>query len=179
MYYRVAIQTNSSPVLKWKSTAMCSLDVLLQFLRLYRALPAHSLRIFVSPARDNLDEMLLRENNGFDNYSVTAEQFLRVRHLHVWETEKAEQATPETQTIAGETTTISSEIAMLASSMTGNVVLAPAYALNPLDRRRQEIEFGTVGDHDCPYVFSFPQSITEMRAWMKLLEKVQCSPIEL
>src|SRR5579863_7679053 len=98
MYYRVAIQTNTLPAWKWKSTALSSLDGLLQFLRLYRALPANSLRIFVSPARDNLDEMLLCENNGFDNYSVTVEQFLRVRHLHVWETEKAEQTPPETQT---------------------------------------------------------------------------------
>ncbi len=171
MYYRVAIQTNSSSVWKWKSTVLRSLDSLLQFLRLYHALPANSLRIFVSPARDNLDEMLLRENNGFDNYSVTAEQFLRVRHIHVWETEKAEQPTTEIDA------TISPQPTQPERSMKSEYV--PAYATNPLDRRRQEIEFGTAGDHDCPYVFTFPQSVPEMLAWIKLLQKVQCSPIAL
>ncbi len=179
MYYRVAIQTNSSSKWKWKSTVLSSLDALLQFLRLHRALPVNSLRIFVSPARDNLDEMLLRENNGFDNYSVTAEQFLRVRHIHVWETGSPEPLPQETQTVIEDTTTVSSQLALLASSMTGNILLAPAYALNPLDRRRQEIEFGPGGDHDYPYIFTLPQTIQEMLAWIKLLEKVQRSPIAL
>ncbi|MHB8600463.1 MAG: hypothetical protein ACYDER_27100 [Ktedonobacteraceae bacterium] len=179
MYYRVAIQTNSSPAWKWKSTVLSSLDVLFRFLKLHHTIPAHKLRIFTSTSREDMNEMLLREKNGLDSNSVTAEQFLLERHLHVWETERSEQLKQETQTVIEDTTTVSSQLALLAGSMTGNILLAPAYALNPLDRSRQEIEFGTVGDHDCPYVFTLPQSIKEMRAWIQLLEKAQHNPIAL
>jgi hypothetical protein len=37
MYYRVAIQGDSSPIWQWKSTTLSELPALFQFLRHYRA----------------------------------------------------------------------------------------------------------------------------------------------
>lgn len=177
MYYRVAIQTNSLPAWKWKSTVLSSLDILFQFLRLHHSIPANRLRIFTSPSQENMNEMLSRENEGFGDYSVTAEQFLRARHLHVWETGKPEPIQQEAHTTTEDKAPKSPQPSLPASGMTINHV--PAFTSNPLDRKRQEIEFGPGGDHDCPYTFTLPQSIPEMLAWIKLLEKVQGSSIAL
>lgn len=177
MYYRVAIQTNSLPAWKWKSSVLSSLNVLFHFLQLHRTIPANRLRIFTSPSHENMNEMLLRENEGFGDYSVTAEQFLRARHLHVWETEGPEHIQQEAHTTTEDKAPGSPQTALTASSMTINHL--PAFIMNPLDRRRQEIEFGPGGDHDCPYTFTLPQSVPEMLAWIKLLEKVQGSSIAL
>jgi hypothetical protein len=46
MYYRVAIQVDQVPHWQWKSTALSSLDVVFQWLRLYHALPQDRLRVF-------------------------------------------------------------------------------------------------------------------------------------
>lgn len=177
MYYRVAIQTDSLPAWKWKSTVVSSLEVLFRFLRLHHTIPANRLRIFTSSSREDMSEMLVRENNGLDNNSVTAEQFLLERHLHVWVTGKAEQTTQETQTPTEAGTIVSSQLSQPKHNL--NTDYAPAYIMNPLDRRRQEIEFGPGGDHDCPYTFTLPLSIPEMLAWIKLLEKVQGDSITL
>ncbi|HVB21617.1 MAG TPA: hypothetical protein VNG51_06700 [Ktedonobacteraceae bacterium] len=177
MYYRVAIQTSSSPVLKWKSTVLSSLDVLFRFLKLHHTIPANRLHIFTSSSREDMNEMLLHENNGLATHSVTAEQFLLERHLHVWETGIAEQTTQGTQTTTEEKADVSRQPALLTSRITTNYALASS--IDPLDRRRQEIESGTAGDHDCPYIFTLPQSVPEMLAWMMLHEKVQFSLITL
>lgn len=179
MYYRVAIQTSAIPEWKWKSTVLGSLNVLFHFLQLHHTIPARRLRIFTAPSQEDFDEMLSQENRGLMTNSVTAEQFLRERHMHVWETGTSEPVQQETQTGTEKAIPVSSELALSAASMTGNVILTPSYGLNPLDRRRQEIEFGKAGDHDYPYVFTLPQSVKEMRAWIRLLEKVQGSTVEL
>ncbi len=178
MFYRVAIQTNSIPEWKWKSTVLGSLNVLFHFLQLHHSIPARNLRVFMAPEQGYLDEMLSQENRGLVTNSVTAEQFLRERHMQVWETGTPESVQQETPISTEKTATVSSELALFAASMTGNMLFAPVYALNPLDRRRQEIEFGAAGDHDCPYVFTLPQSVKEMMAWIRLLEKVEGSAIE-
>ncbi|HLX40634.1 MAG TPA: hypothetical protein VKR42_08875 [Ktedonobacteraceae bacterium] len=177
MYYRVAIQTSSSPTWKWKSTVLSSLDVLLRFLKMHHTIPANRLRIFASSSREDMNEMLMRENNGIDSNSVTAEQFLLERHLHVWETGKAQPVLQETQTTTEGKADVFLQPAQPTDRMTTNYALASI--MNPLDRRRQEIEFGTEGDHDYPYIFTLPQSVPEMLAWIRLHEKVQCSPITL
>ena len=86
MYYRVAIrqerdQLNRPLSWQWQSTPLSSLNTLLQFLRLYRALPQNRLRVFSSSSREELKEQLVRENNGLGSNSVTAAQFLQQRML--------------------------------------------------------------------------------------------------
>jgi hypothetical protein len=39
---------------------------------------------------------------------------------------------------------------------------------SPLDQRRLELELGAGGDHDTPYVFAFPRTLPEIRAWLQL-----------
>jgi hypothetical protein len=48
MYYRIAIQVDAQPTWKWQSTALSSLNSLLQWLQVYRAFPQERLRIFSS-----------------------------------------------------------------------------------------------------------------------------------
>jgi hypothetical protein len=90
MYYRVAIrregdQLDRPPSWQWKSTALSSLQALLQFLRLYGALPQDQLRVFSSSSRESLEELLAQENKGLSSHSVTATQFLQERNIAVRE----------------------------------------------------------------------------------------------
>jgi hypothetical protein len=81
MYYRVAIQVDSSPTWKWRSTVLSSLNALFQWLRLYQALPQDHLRVFSSSSREGMDEQLACEKKGLVSNSVTAAQFLHERML--------------------------------------------------------------------------------------------------
>lgn len=81
MYYRVAIQDSVSSTWKWKSTTINSITSLLQFLRRFHDLPQDHLRVFSSHSREEIDEQLVRQNNGLGSASVTAEQFLEERML--------------------------------------------------------------------------------------------------
>jgi hypothetical protein len=53
-----------------KSTALNSLNLLLRWLQFYRAFPRERLRIFSSPSREELNEQLARENQGFLSFKV-------------------------------------------------------------------------------------------------------------
>ncbi len=78
MYYRVAIQVDASPAWQWKSTTLSSLNALFQLLRRYRNLSQDHLRVFSSSSsREEMDEQLVRENNGLTSHSVTAAQFMQ------------------------------------------------------------------------------------------------------
>lgn len=77
MYYRVAIQADASPAWQWKSTALSSLNALFQLLRRYRNLSQDHLRVFSSSSREDMDEQLVRENNGLASHSLTAAQFMQ------------------------------------------------------------------------------------------------------
>src|SRR2546430_8168515 len=81
MYYRVAIQVDPLPIWKWQSTALSSLNILLHWLQYYRVLPHDRLRIFSSPSQEDLDEQLVRENQGLLSTSAMATQFLQERML--------------------------------------------------------------------------------------------------
>src|SRR5215831_7460423 len=79
MYYRVAIQGDSSPTWQWTSIALGSLKSVLEWLQFYRALPQDRLHIFSSPSREALNEQFLRENQDLLSASVPAATFLRER----------------------------------------------------------------------------------------------------
>src|SRR5260370_35357716 len=81
MYYRVAIQVNQQRIWQWRSRALNSLQSLLGFLRLYRAIPQDRLRVFSSTSREDLNEQLIQENQGRLTSSVTAAQFLYERGM--------------------------------------------------------------------------------------------------
>jgi hypothetical protein len=64
MYYRVAVQADSSANLQWESTVLSELSALFQLLRLYRAFSPDRLRVFSSSSREEMHEQLVRKNQG-------------------------------------------------------------------------------------------------------------------
>lgn len=171
MYYRIAIQLRVSTHWYWRSTALSSLDAVFRFLRLYQAYPQDRLRVFSSSSRENMDEQLMRENNGLGSTSVTAAHFLRERMIGSREVtgEASKHEPPEHQGAASSSAPArpsSNESSAVASTLEGR-------GMSSLDRRRIELERGTGSDHDVPYTFTLPHSLPHILAWMKLLAKVQ------
>src|SRR5438552_3072915 len=82
IYYRLAWKNNHSSFWQWKSTKLTSLEAVLHFLRVYRAIPQDRLRVFSSSSCEGLKELLEYENQGGQQVSLTAEQFLRERGFH-------------------------------------------------------------------------------------------------
>ncbi len=171
MYYRVAIQAAPSLTWQWKSTVLSSLDALFQWLRLYRALPQDRLRVFSSTSREEMNEQLVRENQGLRSTSVTATQFLQERMIGSREgacgaSEPGMWGNQGTVSLAVATEPAPNE------SNRGTHALDEG-GMSALDRRRLELERGTGGDHDSPYTFTGPSSMPQALAWMKLLARVQ------
>jgi hypothetical protein len=168
MYYRVAIQGDSSPIWQWKSTTLSELSALFQFLRRYRALGHDRLRVFSSLSPEELNEQLVRMNQGLEATSVTAAQFLQERLI----------GSPElawrTSTRGNERTTSIAVITepLLGESRRGGNAL-DGRGSSPLEKRREELEPGVGGDHDIPYRFTRPSSMPQVLTWMKLLARVQ------
>ena len=167
MYYRVAIQMDQVPTWQWKSTALSSLNILLQWLQYYRALPHDRLRIFSSSSREALNEQLLRENQGLLSNSVPAAQFLQERRITPQGTEREAAAG---WTRANER--MASMVALREPSQGES-------SRSPLDKRREELERGAGGDHDLPYRFTLPTSMPQVLAWLKLQVRVQQGDLRL
>jgi hypothetical protein len=171
MYYRVAIQTGQSPAWRWKSTVLSSLDTLFRFLQLYRALPPEHLRVFSSSSREEMNEQLAQENKDLGSTSVTAAQFLHERMLcsreGAWGA--LEQGAPGNQETASNT--VATKPSLHESSRGAHVL--DERGMSSLERRRLEVERGAGGDHDLPYTFALPHALPQVRAWVKLLVKVQ------
>jgi hypothetical protein len=168
MYYRVAWKSNHPPVWRWKSTKLASLEALFGFLRMYSAVLHDRLRVFSSRSLEDMDEMLMRENKGWESSSVTAAEFLRERKIQV--RERAQKAS-EKVAIAITTRPLVDEnnsAEQFLDKWNGSV----------LERKRAEIESGPGGDHDLPYTFSLPLTMPQTLAWTRLLVKVQRGELE-
>src|ERR1051326_3523757 len=168
MYYRVAWKSNHSPVWRWKSTKLASLEALFGFLRMYSAVLHDRLRVFSSRSLEDMDEMLIRENKGWESSSVTAAEFLRERKIQVRErTQKASEKVAiaiTTRPLVDE----NNSAEQFLDKWNGSV----------LERKRAEIESGAGGDHDLPYTFSLPPTMPQTLAWTRLLVKVQRGELE-
>ena len=159
MYYRVAIQVDGAPAWKWQSTALSSLNSVLQWLQVYRAFPQERLRIFSSSSREALNEQLAHENQGLASTSVPATQFLQARGI------TPRGAVRE----AGAEGSQAQEQATSIPAETGGT--PDESGLSLLDKRREELERGAGGDHDLPYQFTLPTSTPQVLAWVKLLAR--------
>ena len=166
MYYRVAIQQQADqgdrpPSWQWQSTPLSSLGSLLQWLQVYRAFPPERLRIFSSPSQQELNEQLARANQGLFSSSVPAPQFLQARGITP---RGAVREAGADGSAAHERTT----------SIPAQTSISPDESgLNPLDKRREELERGAGGDHDLPYRFTLPTSTPQVLAWVQLLARVE------
>ena len=161
MYYRVAIQVDSSPTWKWKSPALSSLNILLQWFQYYRAVPHGRLRIFSSTSQEDLNEQLMQENQGLVSTSVPATQFLQERRI-------APQRVVREASAGG---TRANEPTATIATLTEPFPYENS--TSPLEKRREELERGAGGDHDFPYSFALSPSMPQVLAWMRLLAKVQ------
>ena len=171
-YYRVAWKTNQSPLWRWKSTKLTSLEAVFRLLRMYSAIPQDHLRVFSSSSLENMNEMLMRENQEGESSSLTAEEFLRERGIHRREvTQRTSEQYPERGAIAVTTRPLVDESSTLKPSLS-------TWNGSVLERRRAEVESGAGGDHDMPYTFSLPVSMPQTLAWTKLLVKVQRGELE-
>jgi hypothetical protein len=159
MYYRVAIQVEASPPWQWKSTALNSLNLLLQWLQFYRAFPRERLRIFSSPSREELNEQLARENRGFLSTSVPATRFLQ--ELGIAPREGGQAAGGSR---ANERTYLVAAVAGLSPGESST---------SSLDKQRERLERGSGGDHNTPYQFALPISLPQLLAWLTLQVRVQ------
>jgi hypothetical protein len=161
MYYRIAIQGYSQPPWQWKSTVLSELSAVFQWLRLYRTLPQDRLRVFSCFSREEMNEQLLRENQGRVSTSVTAAQFLHERMISspsvVW-------GAPAGETQRHKRTT---------STPVEPSPFPDEGGMSPLDKRREELERGAGGDHDLLYRFTLPTSLPQVLGWVKLLVRVQ------
>ncbi len=164
MYYRVAIQVDSLATWHQKSTALSSLNALLQWLQFYRALPHDRLHIFSSCSREEMNEQLVQENQGLASTSVTATQFLQVRMLaprgNEWMASIAVVTEPE----------------LRQSSRGGNVL--DGGGMSSLERRRLELESGAGADHNVPYRFALPAFMPQTLAWMRLLAEIHRGEVQ-
>src|SRR5215469_2587373 len=180
MYYRVAIQADTSTRWRWCSTVLSSLDTVFRFLRLYYA-PLEHLLVFSSGSCEEIDEQLARENQGLGSSSVTAAQFLQERLIR---SPEMAQGTPERDEGADRRWQPSLMGAIAARShpsvkengTEGNGLCATG--MSALERRRLELELDAGGDHDVPYHFALPRSLPQVLAWMRLLGRVQRGEVE-
>jgi hypothetical protein len=170
MYYRVAIQVDSVPTWQWKSTALSSLDTLLRFLRLYGALPQQNLLVCSSSSREGLQEQLEQENQGLVSYAVTAAHFLQERRIQL-------PAERQDRTSLGRVVTavLSQEPVPMSG---GGGVTVQSRIMSTLERRREELESGSGGDHDLPYSFSLPHALPQVLAWMTLIARVHRGEVQ-
>jgi hypothetical protein len=175
-YYRMALQELQSSRWTWKSTVLTSLDAVLRLLRIYGVIPQERIRVYTASSKEDMDEMLSRENNGLASGSVTGAQFLRARNIHVQATawDASEQGT------AGRTTRQLIAIATCSPSheCSAATYLPGGSGISSLDKKRLEMELGPGGDHDTPYLFSFPISTPQLVAWTRLLARVQVGELQ-
>ena len=163
MYYRVAIQVDAQPPWKWQSTALSSLNSVLQWLQVYRAFPQERLRIFSSSSREALNEQLVRENQGLASTSVPATEFLQARGITPRGAVRKAGAGGSPAQTHERTTSIPAQTSPTLDER----------GMSPLDKRREELERGAGGDHDLPYRFTLPTSTPQVLAWVKLLARVE------
>jgi len=177
MYYRVAIQVDSVPTWQWKSTVLSSLDTLFRFLRLFRALPQQNLLVCSSSSREGLQHQLEQENQGVASYAVTAAYFLQERRIQppaevCRPAERQEGIAPKR--IA---TAVLSQEPVRVSDGGGSVL--QSRNMSTLERRREELESGSGGDHDLPYYFSLPHSVPQVLALVTLLGRVRRGELQI
>jgi len=200
-YYRLAVQDHQTSRWNWKTTAVTSLKAVFQLLRSYSALlPQDCIHVFISSSKEELHELLSRENNGQASGSVTAAQFLRERNLVVLE--RAQSTSEESVSVqaaqpvapvatwakhvweqyvmmkeaqAAQPGATAETASCLRESITTGVPSSPGMSL--LDKKRLEFELGPGGDYDMPYHFMLPISMPQLLAWTRLLTRVRAGEL--
>ena len=173
IYYRVGLRANETAEWRWKSTVVTSLQAILGLIKLYSCVPKDRIRVFFSSSVVAMNVMLARENEGLASNSVTAEQFLNGKRIS-----PAEMARLESEPGPGADKVAVPTPVLAASAVNEKRVSMNEGPINVLDIRRLEVEPGIPGDHDMPYKFSLPVSMSQTLAWLKLMVRVQSGELE-
>jgi hypothetical protein len=162
MYYRIAIETTCRPTWSWVSTSLGSLNSVRDWLRFYYSLPRDRLCVFSASSRDDLSEPPLYKTPKLVLTPIPATRLM-----------PAAGGGPGDQGEAVTAATRQGPTSTLAWSPLRQFAQSPEKSsTSPLDARRDELERGVGGDHDCPYRFSVPASTSELLAWARLLSRV-------
>lgn len=169
IYYRIAVHTKHAPTWRWMTTKLTSLHAVLNYLQIYRCPAYAQLRIFFASSDEALEEMLAAENRGDASFSITPEHLLSAGQPQILaeRTADAERAPARQHTLSltANADAPNGQGALDMPPMTGSSTT--------LEARRLEMELGAGGDHDHPYIFSFPRALPETYAWIRLMVKVQ------
>jgi hypothetical protein len=175
IYYRVALKGEESNTWRWISTVLTSLEALFGFLRLYNMIPRDRIRVFFSSSVESMDLMLARENKGLESNSITAEQLLSGRgKISSVEMTRLESELGTCESMGMVVASLAREQSLHEKSVSSPLERSMSF----LDMKRLESELGTPGDHDTPYTFTFPTSMPQALAWMKLLVKVHAGELD-
>lgn len=174
-YYRMALHDRQTATWIWKTTILTSLQAVLQLLKSYSAVPQDRIRMFTAASKEDLNEMLQRENSNLASGSVTAAQFLQERKLQVPGQSTAAYGT--TEPAVRQVTAVATDASRREqSTTTGFAGSGNTYSL---ERKRLEIEGGPGGDHDTAYRFTPPISTPQLLAWIRLQARIQAGELDL
>ncbi len=192
-YYRLAVQDYQSARWIWKTTAVTSLQALLQLLRSYRMLSQDGIRVFSASSEAELNEMLSRQNNHLESGSVTVAQFLQARKIAGGEQSTSEErGSPQTMQQGTDTATWAGEVwdkhraaqygaGTVPTSRLCEYLAAPgalsSAGMDSHEKKRLEIELGPGGDHDTRYLFTLPIVLKEQLAWLHMQVQVKAGEL--
>lgn len=171
-YYRIAFYHHRAIQWNWKTTVLTTLQAVFQLLRSYSILSPDHIRIFTAASKEDLQEMLRRENIGLPSGSVTAAQFAQEKNLHL-----REQAQGVSEHAAAGPGGRRPTATLLRDH--GSITEFPgSNGSSWLNQKRLLIEWGPGGDHDMPYRFTLPVSMQELHAWIHLQSRIQAGELE-
>ena len=176
---------------KWKSTVLHTPGTLFDFLKIYDCVAKNRIRVFFASSIGIMNEMLLRENNGFVSNSVTVEQFLKsgkrinVLQIQQLEAELGLQANMELAAKTVITGQLGDERSPFPASPNVELAISDfsgaslnSRKIHSLEFLQEESERSSGGDHDTPYIFTLPSSMRQSLAWTRLLGKVHRGELE-
>jgi hypothetical protein len=175
-YYRIALHDRQINLWTWKTTVLNSLQGVFQVLRSYSALPQDCIRVFTAASKEDLNEMLRRENSNLASGSVTAVQFFLERKLRLPGEAQSASEHSAAETTVRQTAAIATSSYRCEHSITTG--FADINGTSSLDKKRLEIECGSGGDHDTPYHFTLPISTPQLLAWTRLQTRVRAGGLQ-
>jgi hypothetical protein len=131
--------------------------------------------VFSASSCEGLTQLLNEENQGGQQVSVTAEQFLRERGIQADRLiRRASLVQNGSDGLEGqEKTAITATLPPLSNESSQQIAPVEEEHISTLDRKRLEREMGAGGDHDLPYTFALPVSVPQMLAWIRLMNRVR------
>jgi hypothetical protein len=174
IYYRLALQQHQTSPWTW-SIMLTSLDDLLQHLaRIRHVISLDRIRVFAAPSKEDLDKLLSRENNSLPSGSVTAAQFLH-DNMDSHEGVQSASAYGTAENSLQQPTAVATSPSLRENSTSPGTPSGCGMSL--LEKKRLEMELGSGGDHDTPYLRALPISTQQLLAWARLLARVQAGKL--